>query len=266
MWRELKGKRAIVTGASSGIGRAIAAAFAKAGARVALASRSAEKLQHLALELAGCDTLVAPADVTKPEDRRRLVEAVVEKWGGLDLLSNNAGIGSWGHFATSTESINRQILETNFFAAAELIRVAVPHLAKGDLPAIVNLTSMTARRGMPAWPEYSASKFALIGLTEALRGEMERFGISVLTIVPGLTKTGLNHSLLRNEGRVKIDFAKGMEPAYVAERVLDAVRRNKTEVALGGEAKKILLLNKWAPRLLNRLIAKRVTREYSSLL
>jgi short-subunit dehydrogenase len=264
MRRELHGKRVIVTGASSGIGRAVSAALAKAGARVALASRSAEKLQQLALELAGCDTLVSSSDVTKPEDRRRLVQGVVEKWGGLDILVNVAGIAAWGHFATSTEAINRQILETNFFAAAELIRVAVPHLTKGDQPAIVNLASMTGRRGIPAWPEYSASKFALVGLSEALRGEMERFGVHVITIVPGLTKTGLQSNMLRNEGRVKIDFARGMTPLYVANAILEAVRRNKTEVVLGSEAKKILAMNRWMPRLLNKLIAKRVTREYEN--
>src|SRR5262245_4460096 len=101
MRRDLIGKRAILTGASGGLGRAIAAELVKAGARVALASRTAEKLHELAatLKAAGGDVIVVPTDVIKPEDRRHLVEAAVAAFGGLDLLINNAGVGSWGHFA-----------------------------------------------------------------------------------------------------------------------------------------------------------------------
>ncbi len=263
MKRDLKAKRVIVTGASSGIGRAVASAMARAGAKVALVSRSQEKLTALASELADCEVMALAADITVEADRRRVVDAVAARWGGLDLLVNIAGIAAWGHFQTSTEAVNRSILETNFFAPAELIRAAVPHLTKGVQPAIVNLTSMCGRRGMPAWPEYSASKFALAGLTEALRGEMARYGIDVIHVVPGLTKTGLTQNMLRSEGRVKIPFENGMDPEYVAEQVIKAICRNKTEVILGGEAWKIIKLNKWSPRMLNRLIANRVTREYA---
>lgn len=249
----LAGKRIIVTGASSGIGKALVASLVREGARVACVSRS----------IAAGNGCIA-ADITKTEDRERIIRETVATFGGLDGLINVAGIGAWGHFATSTEAINRQILETNFFAPMELIRLAVPELSKGVQPIIVNLTSMTARRGMPAWPEYSASKFALVGLTESLRGEMERYGISTLTVVPGLTKTNLQTKMLRSEGRVKIPYDTGMEPEYVAERIVEAMQRGSTEIVLGGEAKKILFLNKWTPRLLNRLIAKRVTKEYAA--
>jgi len=262
MKRVLTDRRVIVTGASSGIGRAVAVALAQAGAKVTAAARSQDKLAALSAETSGVHTVVA--DLTIDADRRRLVDVALQKWGGLDLLVNVAGIAAWGHFQTSTEAINRAILETNFFAPAELIRAAVPHLVNGVQPAIVNLTSMCSRRGMPAWPEYSASKFALAGLTEALRGEMTRFGIDVIHIVPGLTKTGLTGNMLRNEGRVKIPFEDGMEPAEVANQVLAAIRNNKAEVVLGSEARKILKLNKWTPRLLNRLIARRVTQEYTA--
>ena len=208
MPRELTGSRVIVTGASSGIGRAVAVELAEAGAKVALASRSADKLEQLAVELRGRGREVrsVAADVTKSEDRERLVRAVVDAWGGLDVLVNNAGVASWGHFATSTEEINRTILEVNFFAPVELTRLAMPHLTNGRQPAVVNVTSMCGRRGMPAWPEYSASKFALVGMSEAWRGEFARFGVDVVTIVPGLTKTGLNDHLLRKDGRADLPF------------------------------------------------------------
>src|SRR6185436_11855325 len=97
----------------------------------------------------------------------------------------------------------------NFFAPVELARLAVPILERGNEPAIVNVSSMCGRRGMPAWPEYSASKGALCGLTEAFRGEMHRYDIDVLMIVPGLTKTDLRKKMLRNEGRANIIEDKG---------------------------------------------------------
>ena len=134
MSRELTGKRAILTGASGGIGRATAEALVKAGVRVALASRNAGALNELArsLQAHGGDVIVVPTDITKPDDRQRLVDTTVEKFGGLDLLINNAGVGSWGHFATSTPEIMRQVMEVNFFGPVELTRLAIPHLTNGN--------------------------------------------------------------------------------------------------------------------------------------
>lgn len=234
--------------------------LAERGACVALAARRLSML----LEFKTGTMIAVACDITSLEDRNRLIQDTLAAFGGIDILVNVAGIGAWGHFQTSTDSINRQIFETNFFAPLDLIRLAVPYLTIGRQPMIVNLTSMTGRRGMPAWPEYSASKFALVGMTEALRGEMVRFGIDTLTVVPGLTKSDLRQNLLRNDGRVKIPYEAGMDPQYVAERIIRAMERNKTEIVLGREAKKILFLNRWAPRLLNRLIASRVTREYGA--
>lgn len=264
MRRELRGKRVVLTGASSGIGRALARELAAAGARVALAARSADALVALEADLRGrgADVAAVPCDVTKPGDREHLISEAVSRWGGLDLLVNAAGVGAWGHFQTSTEEINRVTLEVNFFGPVELIRLAVPHLTDGDRPAVVNVTSMCGRRGMPAWPEYSASKFALVGMSEALRGELARFGIDVITIVPGLTDSGLNRHLLRNDGRADIRYDRGMSPEYVAGRIAGAIRRNSREVVLGREARLMLLMNRLFPRLVNRLIARRVTKLY----
>ena len=261
MSRNFKGCRTIVTGASGGIGKAIAVALAAGGAKVALAARSADKLADAARAIGG-DAFAVPTDVTKPAERENLIRATVAKFGGLDLLVNVAGVGAWGHFATSNEAINREVMEVNFFAPVELIRLAVPHLTNGNDPAICNLTSMCARRGMPAWPEYSASKFALVGLTEALRGEMARYDIDVITIVPGLTKSDLNRHLLRSDGKADIPFDKGMTVEYVAGRTVDAIRRSKREIVLGIEAKKILTVNRFAPRFVNWLIARNVTKLY----
>src|SRR5262249_39421907 len=201
--------------------RAVAERLAREGARLTLAARTAGPLEEFAARLAaaGCEAQAVPADVAAPEDRLRLVQAAVDRFGGLDVLINNAGVGSWGHFATSTEAILRQVMEVNFFAPAELTRLAIPHLIRGEQSAVVNVSSMCGRRGLPAWPEYSAAKFALVGLTEALRAEMARFDVDVLLILPGLTRSEYFNNLLRNDGRMKIDFAAGMAPEEVAEGV-----------------------------------------------
>lgn len=265
MVRTLSDRRILITGASRGIGRALAEQAARAGATVALVARSAAPLQQLADSLAaqGAKATAIPADVTSDSDRRRILASVVDRFGGLDVLINNAGIGSFGHFSSSTQEVLREVMEVNFFAPAELIRRAVPLLSRGHQPAIVNIASMCGRRGLPAWSEYSASKFALCALTEALRGEMVRFQIAVLLVLPGLTHTEMGSHLLRNDGRMKIDFATGMSPARVAAEVLQALERNRTETVIGWEARGLLLLNRLLPRLVDRLLARRVRQLYS---
>ena len=117
-------------------------------------------------------------------------------------------------------------MEVNFFAAAELIRLAIPHLTKGEKPAIVNVGSICSRRGIPSFPEHSASKFALCGLTEALRGEMVRFGIDVLLVLPGPTRTDPSRHLLRQAGRMNMTFNQMMPPEEAAAEI---VRRSGEE-------------------------------------
>jgi short-subunit dehydrogenase len=263
--RNLHGRRVLITGASSGIGRCLAEEAARRGAAVALAARSADKLDELAnhLTATGAKALAVPADITSDADRRHLLDAVVDHFGGLDVLVNNAGVASFGHFATSSEEVLRQIMEVNFFAPAELIRLAVPVLLQGKQPAVVNIASMCGRRGLPAWTEYSASKFALCGLTEALRGEFARFDIDVLLVLPGLTRSDLPRHLLRNEGRMKIDFTKGMAPEAVAAGILRALERNRTETVLGREARWILRVNRVFPGFVDRMMARKVRRLYA---
>ncbi len=265
MRRDLSGKRAILTGASGGIGRAIAAELAKAGVRVALAGRNADRLNEVVRQFraTGGEAIAIPADLTKPDDRQHLVDSAVATLGGLDLLINNAGVGSWGHFANSTEAICREVMEVNFFAPIELTRLAVPHLTKGDQPAVVNVTSMCGRKGMPAWPEYSASKFALVGIAEAWRGEFARFDIDALTIVPGMTNSGFQNNWLRTDGKADLRFEEGMTPAYLAAKVIEAIRDNRTETVCGSEARRLLRFNRYFPRLTNWLIARKVKKLYS---
>jgi short-subunit dehydrogenase len=265
MRRELAGKRVILTGATGGIGRATAAVLVLSGARLAIAARSADVLADVAEDLRrlGGEVVPTPCDVTAPADRERLVATTVQSFGGLDILINNSGVGSFGHFATSTEDVVRRVMEVNFFGPIELIRLAAPHLMAGNQPAVVNVASRSGRRGMPAWPEYSASKFALVGMSEALRGEFARFDIDVLTIIPGLTNSGFERNMLRRDGRMNIPFGRGMAPERVAAGIVRAIRTNRRETVLGFDARWMLRLNRFAPRFLNWLITRKVKKLYA---
>jgi short-subunit dehydrogenase len=265
MMRSLQGRRILITGASSGIGRCLAQQLAQMGARLVLAARSEDKLHELAASLPAAkdDVLVVPTDVTRAQDRQNVLDRAVQQFGGLDVLINNAGITSWAHFADSTEPILRQIMEVNFFAPAELIRRAIPVLVDGQQPAVVNVASMCGRRAMPAWSEYSASKYALCGLTEALRGELARFDIDVLLIVPGLTRSEFSQHFLKAEGRARIEFDRGMPPEQVAAGIIRSLKANRTETVLGGDARWMLRFHRCFPRLLDFLLARKVRKLYA---
>ena len=266
MTRDLLGRRILVTGASSGIGKALAQQLAPLGAKLVLAARTEHKLRALADALTGLknNVLVVPTDITKEVERQHLLDCAVEHFGGLDVLVNNAGIASWAHFADSTEEILRLIMEVNFFAPAELIRKAIPILVNGVQPAVVNVSSMCGRRALPAWSEYSASKYALCGLTEALRGELARFEIDILLIVPGLTRSDFSQHFLRSEGRAKIEYDNGMPPEVVAAAIVKSLRKNKTETWIGSDTQWMLRVNRWFPRLVDSLLARKVKKLYEA--
>jgi short-subunit dehydrogenase len=243
MRRDVRGRVILVTGASRGIGRRAAERLAKLGAKLALTARSEADLAKLAGELkaAGAEAEAFPGDLTKPEDRERIVAGTVARFGRLDVLINCAGVCSFGEFGTSSEAIVRKVLEVNFFAPAELIRVCQPHLTRsfeagpgGWRPAVVNVASICGRWGIPSMSEHCASKHALVGLTEALRGEFQRFGIDVLLVLPGLVRSDdLQKHLLRNEGKIYLNFEGAQPSDEVADSVVRSLLKNRTEAAVG---------------------------------
>ncbi len=243
MRRDLRGRVVLVTGASRGIGRRTAERLARLGARLALTARSAEDLAKAVGECRalGVESEAFPGDLTKPEDRTKIVADTVARFGSLDVLVNCAGVCSFGEFSTSTEQIVRRVLEVNFFAQAEMIRVCHPHLLRsseqaknGWRPAVVNVASICGRWGIPSMSEHCASKHALVGLTEALRGEFQRYGIDALLVLPGLVRSDdLNRHLLRNEGKIYLDFEGAQLPDSVAADVVKSLLRNRTEAASG---------------------------------
>lgn len=258
--RSIQGARLLITGASQGIGRALAEMAAQRGAKVLAAARSLELLQELAQQaLAKGQTLkIVQADVTSAADRQKMVEAASEYFGGLDILVNNAGIGATGHFAEASEDRLRKIMEVNFFALTETTRVFLPLLRQGNRPAIVNISSIAGRRGIPSRSEYSASKFAVQGFSEALRAELVKDDIDVILVNPGLTQTNFSKNMLEQKARVKLDHLRGMTSEQVADATLRAIEKNKMEVTLTLQGKLLVLVCRFFPRLADRIVKRKV--------
>ena len=270
MRRDVRGRVVLITGASRGIGLRVAQRLAKLGARIAITARSVSELDKIVLELraGGAEAESFPADLTDPRERELMVASVVEKFGGLDVLLNCAGVCSFGEFSTSTEEIVRQVLEVNFFAQAEMIRLCQPWLtlarsaskgSEGFRPAVVNVASICGRWGIPSMSEHCASKHALVGLTEALRGEFERFGIDVLLVLPGMVKSDdLNRHLLRNEGKIYLDFDGAQSADEVADGLVRSLLRNRTETPIGSVSRWVCLLRRVWPRSVRFFMQRKV--------
>jgi short-subunit dehydrogenase len=258
--RQLAGSRILITGASQGIGRALAEAAAAQGAKVLAAARSEPLLGELAEQVRArggtLETVVA--DVTTPADRQRLVDAAVRHFGGLDILVNNAGIGATGHFVECSPDRLRRIMEVNFFGLTETTRVCLPLLRQGNRPAVVNVSSVAGKRAIPARSEYSASKFAVQGFSEALRPELAKDGIDVLVVCPGLTQTNFSRNMLEQKARMPMDHLRGMTSEQVAVTTLRAIERGRDEVVLTFQGKLIALVSRFLPRLADRFAARKV--------
>ncbi|MBA4063099.1 MAG: hypothetical protein C0501_05195 [Isosphaera sp.] len=268
MRRELRGRVVLVTGASRGIGRRTAERLAALGARLALTARSADDLAKAVGECraAGAEVEAFPGDLTDPADRARVVAGAAGRFGAIDVLVNCAGVCSFGEFATSTTDIARRVLEVNFFAQAEMIRAAHPHLLRsselardGWRPAVVNVASICGRWGIPSMSEHCASKHAFVGLTEALRGEFERYGIDVLLVLPGLVRSDdLNRHLLRNEGKIHLDFAGAQPSDEVAAAVVRSLVRNRAEAAVGWTSWWVWFGRRMTPRAVRYFMQRKV--------
>lgn len=258
--RNFAGLRILITGASQGIGRAMALEAAAKGARVLAAARSSALLAELArdAQTAGVSLETVQADVTSDADRQKMVAAAKEKFGGLDVLVNNAGIGATGHFADVGPERMRQIMEVNFFGLTETTRVFLSMLQQGRTPAIVNISSIAGRRGLPARSEYSASKFAVQGFSEALRGEMARFGIDVIVVNPGLTQTNFSRNMIEQKALVPLDHMRGMTSEQVAEATLRALERGKDDLTLTFKGKLLILVSRFFPRFVDFIVKRKV--------
>ncbi len=186
-------QRALVTGASRGIGRAIARRLAKGGAKVALCARSVEDLQTLATEIeaAGGTALVVPCDVAQSAQVAGAVSAAQEAFGGIDVLVNNAGVVARGPLAEMTEAVYDEVLDVNLKGPYLFCRAVLPQMLARRHGRIVNVGSISATLGTAGMTAYCASKWGLLGLSKALAEELRGTGVSVTSVLPGSVDTGM---------------------------------------------------------------------------
>jgi NAD(P)-dependent dehydrogenase (short-subunit alcohol dehydrogenase family) len=198
----LRDKVVLITGGSSGIGRATALRLAGQGARVAVAARNGQALGEVARAIAdlGGEAVAVPADVTDADQCRRAVAAAVDHFGRLDVLLCSAGVSMRAYFAGSDLAALERVMRVNFFGTLYMTHFALPHVrrSRGSLVAV---SSLTGKRGIPSYALYGASKFAVQGLYESLRVELRRDGVHVGVISPGFVDTPLRHHVLAGDGR-----------------------------------------------------------------
>jgi short-subunit dehydrogenase len=256
--RKIEGSRAIVTGASSGIGRAIAKELARQGGKVVALARREDRLQTLAKEIESDhgNVVCVVGDVTDPAARARCFEAAQTHFGGLDILVNNAGVGAIGPFETADPQRVRRLMEVNFFALVEMTRAALPLLKEGRRPIIVNVSSILGRRGVPYNSEYAASKFAVHGFSESIRAEFSSAGIDVLVVSPGTTSSEFFDRVLESKGGPKWPEHTAVTPETVARATVRAIRRGSHEITPYLWGKVLVLLNRISPWMVDQLMAR----------
>lgn len=259
--RKIAGSRGIVTGCSSGIGRAIAIELVKYGAHVIAVARRGGRLAELAAEL-GASPLqgqgrleVFCGDIRDAAIRQGSIAHAKQVFGGLDFLVNAAGVSTVARFAESTPDRLREIMEVNFFAPAEMIRESVEELRQGNRPIVVNIGSILGHLGIPWHADYCASKFALQGLSESLRPELTKLGIDLLMVSPGTTKTELYSN---DAGRSQLPWPQphGVSPQYVAQKTLQAMARGRHEIIPNHQGRLLVYLSRWCPWLVDRLMRR----------
>ena len=254
--RAISGLRTIVTGATSGIGRALTLELVRRGAKVVAFGRRAERLHALAAEVADASAYrYLAGDVTRREDRAAAIEMAIAEFGGLDALVNNAGIGALGPFQQADEARLRSVMEVNFFAPAEFIRESLPRLARGEKPIIVNIGSVLGHRAMPEKSEYCASKFALHGFSDALRAELAPQGIDVLLISPSTTASEFFEAAAGESSKPQGRFG-AMPAELVARRIASAMAAGRHEIILSAGGNFLVWLDRLCPPLANWVVSR----------
>lgn len=267
--RQTERKVAIVTGASSGIGEALAWQMAKSGYHVVLAARNEEKLRRMSKEMVtfGGGVWVVKTDVSKEEDCRNLVQQALDQFGRIDVLINNAGISMRALFKEVSLDVLKTVMEVNFWGTVYCTKYALPHLlaTKGSL---VGISSVAGKKGLPGRSGYAASKFALEGFLQTLRIEHLPDGLHVLVVCPGFTSSNIRFAALNADGQAQAesprDESKMMRPEEVAYTVAEAIRLRKRELVLTWLGKFTIWVNKFFPSFADRQVLKVMAKEPKS--
>ena len=262
--RDLSSSVVVITGASSGIGRAAALAFAEAGASLVLAARREEPLRDATRECEerGGHALAVPTDIRDEAAVARLADAAVERFGRLDVWVNNAAVTLFGRFEETPADLWREVIEVNLFGYVNGARAAMPHLRRDGGGTLVNVGSVNSRLGAPYVSAYVTSKFALRGFGECLRDELRGEGIDVCTVMPASIDTPLFQHAANFTGRAAKPLRPVIRPERVAAAVVRCAKRPRRELIVGASGRQLVLMHALAPALFERFMTRNVEREH----
>lgn len=265
----MKNKVVIVTGASSGIGKACAYFFAQKGAKVVLSARSKDTLNAISNDLnkKGYDSFFVPADVSKEADCKRLINEAIGRFETIDVLINNAGISMRAILEELDISVIEKVMKVNFFGTVYCTKYALPYILKTK-GSVVGISSIAGYKGLPARTAYSASKFAMQGFLESLRIENLKKGLHVLIACPGFTASNIRNAALSKDGTIQSESPRNeqamMTAEEVAEKIYQAVLNRQNSLVMTINGKLTVFLNKFFPRLVDRLVYNHLKKEPNS--
>lgn len=261
----LTNKIVVITGGSSGIGKALAEGALARGAKVAVCARNSEKLKSI---FTPSDRLFCfQADVSIEADCKAFIEAVISMWGGVDVLINNAGISMRALFADVDLSVIKELMDVNFWGAVYCTKYALPYIMKGK-GIIAGVSSIAGYRGLPGRTGYSASKFAMQGFLEALRTELLYTGVHVMWVSPGFTASNIRNVARSSNGTAQaetpLDESKLMSAEECARIIMDAVGKRKRTIVMTGQGKLAVWLNKLFPAFADKMVFNHFLKEPDS--
>ena len=258
-----------ITGSRSGIGKSLALEAAKRGFNLAIMARNLDALNETASECEryGAKVFVSRGDVGLKSDCKRFVEGGIESLGRLDILINNAGISMRGLFKDTDSDVLETLMNTNFWGTVYCTQYAMPELLKNK-GSVVGVSSIAGFKGLPARTGYSASKFAMQGFLESLRCENLKTGVHVLIACPGYTSSNIRKSALNSEGKSQedspLDEKNLMSSEQVAIEILNAINKKRMYLILTLQGKMAVWINKWFPKLADRLTYNVIAKEPNS--
>lgn len=258
----------VITGGSSGIGEALVKQFLNAGAFVATCGRHEEKLDVLKKGLANPNLFTYTADVSLEEDCKKFIENVVQKFGRIDVLINNAGRSMRALFGDLEDlSVLKKLMDTNFWGCVYCTRYALPELRKSR-GVIVGISSIAGYRGLPGRIGYSSSKFAMQGFLEVLRTELLYTGVHVMWVCPGFTASNIRSAALNKQGQAQAETPlkenKLMTPEKVASLTYNAIIKRKRTCVMTSQGKLTVFMNKFFPSLTDKLVYNFFKKEHGS--
>ena len=269
---DLKNKVVIITGASSGIGKACAEEFAKRGANLVLGARQYVTLCEITSDLEkryGIKAVAVQCDVSNENECDHLIRQAIVTFQRIDVLINNAGISMRALFADLDLVVLRNLMDVNFWGAVYCTKYALPELLK-TRGSVVGVSSIAGYHGLPGRTGYSSSKFALNGFLGALRIENLKTGLHVMVAAPGFTTSNIRNVALAkdgiSQGESSMDENKMMSAERVAEIIADGIVKRKSSVVMTSQGKLMVLLSKFAPRFLDKLVYKHFTKEKDPLI